>query len=86
MHVAQLSLVVAYDGVHQRKQPSPDSCTGPLQQLSLIFCERSVWLPDMAQKKVSELSEKPEIHDEGEIDPGLHQLAMAKSECLKNLC
>jgi len=35
----------------------------------------SGWLPEIAQKKVLLLSEKPVIHDAGLIDVGLHQSA-----------
>ena len=35
----------------------------------------SGWLPEMAQKKVLLLSEKPVIHDEGLMEVGLHHSA-----------
>jgi hypothetical protein len=46
-----------------------------LQQCCFSLEAISGWLPDIAQKKVLLLSEKPVIHDAGLIDVGLHQSA-----------
>jgi hypothetical protein len=46
-----------------------------LQQCCFILEAISGWLPEIAQKKVLLLSEKPVIHDAGLMDVGLHQSA-----------
>jgi hypothetical protein len=46
-----------------------------LQQCCFSLEAISGWLPEIAQKKVLLLSEKPVIHDAGLMDVGVHQSA-----------